>query len=73
MQQLRWSVVSQWLCWPGTTDTAAAADRVSPAKSAAAAAGGEREVIGVPLLFKEVNTHLLCFVPPAIIWLVRHR
>ena len=53
--------------------TSAAADRVSPAKSAAAAAGGEREVIGVPLLFKEVNTHLLCFVPPAIIWLVRHR
>ena len=33
--------------------TSAAADRVSPAKSAAA--GGEREVIGVPLLFKEVN------------------
>jgi len=26
---------------------------VSPAKSAPAAAGGEREVIGVPLLFKE--------------------
>ena len=35
--------------------TSAAADRVSPAKSAVAAAGGEREVIGVPLLFKEVN------------------
>ena len=53
--------------------TSAAADRVSPAKSAAAAAGGEREVIGVPLLFKEVNTHLLCFVSPAIIWVVAHR
>ena len=55
MQQLRWSVVSQWLCWPGTRLVLLLTECVWASLLQLLHSGGEREVIGVPLLCKEVN------------------